>query len=132
MSAWNYPLVTGIDYVATNIAAGNCVLFKPSERAPHVSNVCKELFDKYLDKRFYQVLEGGVETSTALTTSNLIDVIVFTGGTFVGKIIAKNAAENLVPCILELGGKCPTIIDEGVDIENTCKKIALGKFMNAG
>ena len=80
MSSWNYPYTTGLPYVATCIAAGNCVLFKPSERAPNCSRVQKAFFDAFLDPRFYRCLEGEVQTAIKCTAANF-DLIVFTGGT---------------------------------------------------
>jgi len=59
-------------------------------------------------------------------------LICFTGSTEKGKLVAGSAAKNLVPCILELGGKSPTIVDEKADLEYACKKICLGRFINAG
>lgn len=60
LAAWNYAVYTALPFVAAAIAAGNCVVLKPSELAPHSSHVLKELFDKYLDPRFYRCIEGKV------------------------------------------------------------------------
>jgi len=110
MSAWNYPLYLAIPPVAQAIAAGNCVVLKPSELSPHTSNVLVELFTKYLDKECYTVIEGGIKVSEAIIKQKF-DLIIFTGSTQKGKLVAKAAAENLTPCILELGGKSPTVVD---------------------
>ena len=78
--------------------------------APYTSNVLAELFVKYLDTSCYKCCEGGLQVSKSII--NLpFDLIIFTGSPEKGKIIAKAAADNLTPCILELGGKCPTIVD---------------------
>ena len=89
--------------------------------APKNSNMMAKLFDKYLDKRFYRVIEGGIEVAKSITTKPF-DLIIFTGGTEKGKLVAKAAAENLVPCILELGGKSPCIIDGTVDLAKSAKR----------
>lgn len=131
ISAWNYPLYTLIPPAATAIAAGNCVILKPSEMAPATSKVVVELFEKYLDKNCYRVLEGKVEVSKAIIQEKF-DVIVFTGSPEKGKLIAKAAAENLIPCVLELGGKSPTIVDRDANLDNAAMRIVQGRFMNAG
>lgn len=82
---------------------------KPSEIAPATSAVIKQMIDKYLDPDFIRCIEGGVDVAVELNKQKL-DLICFTGSTFVGKIIAGVAAKNLTPCILELGGKCPLVV----------------------
>ena len=131
MSAWNYPLFTLIPPAATAIAAGNCVVVKPSEMAPHTSKVVVELFEKYLDKDCFRVIEGQVEVAKAITREKF-DVIVFTGSPEKGKLVAKAAAENLVPCVLELGGKNPTIVDRDANLDNAAMRIVSSRFINAG
>lgn len=99
IAAWNYSVYTALPFVAAAMAAGNCVVLKPSEMAPHSSHVLKELFDTYLDGRFYKCVEGKVEIAKSL--SNLkFDLILFTGSTTTGKLVAQSAAKNLIPCIL--------------------------------
>jgi aldehyde dehydrogenase (NAD+) len=78
-----------------------------------------------------QVIEGGGPTAAALTNSKF-DLVIFTGSPEKGKLVAKAAAENLTPCILELGGKSPTIVDEGANLENAVLRIAQGRFLNSG
>ena len=91
MSAWNYPVFTALPPVASAIAAGNCVVMKPSELSPCTSNVIKELFDKYLDKECYRCIEGQVETSKAIVQEHW-DLIIFTGSPEKGRLVAKAAA----------------------------------------
>lgn len=131
MSAWNYPVFTALPPVASAIAAGNCVVMKPSELSPCTSNVIKELFDKYLDKECYRCIEGQVETSKAIVQEHW-DLIIFTGSPEKGRLVAKAAAENLTPCILELGGKNPCIVDEDADLENAALRVIQGRFTNSG
>ena len=111
LSAWNYPLYTAIPPVAQAISAGNCVVLKPSELAPFSSNVMKKLFDKYLDNTCYRFIEGKIEIAKSIVTYPW-SLIIFTGSVDKGKLVAKAAAENLTPVMLELGGKSPTIVDK--------------------
>lgn len=69
----------------------------------------KKFIDRYLDQDYIQCIEGGIEVAVELNNQKL-DLICFTGSTFVGKIVAQAAAKNLTRCILELGGKCPAVI----------------------
>jgi aldehyde dehydrogenase (NAD+) len=128
---WNYPVANSVAYVASAIAAGNCCVVKPSELSPHVSNVIAELFDKYMDKDCYRCIEGQVEVAKAICKQNF-DIIIFTGSTDKGKLIAKAAAENLIPCILELGGKSPTVVDRNADLDNAAYRIMQGRYLNCG
>ncbi len=77
---------------------------------PKSSNLIKEVFDKYLDKDCYAVIEGQIEVAKNITKEPW-DLLIFTGSPMKGKLVAQAAAENLVPCILELGGKSPTIVN---------------------
>lgn len=131
ISPWNYPVSTCLPYVATAIAAGNCVVLKPSEVAPYTSKVLSEVFEKYLDRECFRCIEGQVEVAKAIIKEPF-DVIVFTGSTEKGKLVAKAAAEHLTPCILELGGKSPTIVDRNADLDNAAFRIMQGRFINCG
>jgi len=131
VGAWNYPLSLTVPYVASAIAGGNCVIAKASELAPHTSKVLKELFEKYLDKECFRLVEGKAEVAKAITRLPF-DKIVFTGSTEKGKLVAKAAADNLTPCLLELGGKSPTIVDRDCDLNNATLRICQGRFTNAG
>jgi len=74
--------------------------------------------------------EGGAEVAIELTSSKF-DLMVFTGSPQKGKLVAQSAAKNLIPCILELGGKCPFIVDKTASLHYAVKKLT-GKFINAG
>eukprot|EP00178_Gracilaria_changii_P015183 TRINITY_DN4253_c0_g1_i1.p1 TRINITY_DN4253_c0_g1~~TRINITY_DN4253_c0_g1_i1.p1 ORF type:complete len:138 (+),score=10.67 TRINITY_DN4253_c0_g1_i1:118-531(+) len=87
LSAWNYPIFTALPQVATAMAAGNCVVLKPSEIASENSRVLKKLFDKYLDPRFFRCIEGKIEVAKAVTKQPF-DMICFTGSTFTGRLVA--------------------------------------------
>ena len=130
-SAWNYPLVTMLKPVVQCICTGNAAIIKPSEVAPATSAVLKKFVERYLDTDFYQVIEGGIDVAVALNKQKL-DLICFTGSTSVGKIVATAAAANLTPCILELGGKCPVVVDREADLDHATDKLCFSKFQNQG
>ncbi|CAD8170610.1 unnamed protein product [Paramecium pentaurelia] len=131
IGAWNYPIFTCIPQVAQAIGAGNAVVLKPSEMVPHLSNVLAKLITNYLDQSLYRVIEGGVNVAINITKQPF-DLIIFTGGTEKGKLVAKAAAENLVPCILELGGKGPCIIDSSSDLALAGRRVISTKLYNCG
>ena len=131
MGSWNFPLVTTLEPLFDAIAAGNCCIIKPSEISEHTSKVMRDIIEKYLDPECFKVLEGGAEIATALT-SKKFDLICFTGSTMKGKLVAQAAAKNLVPVILELGGKCPVVIDETASLDYAARKIAMARFFNSG
>jgi aldehyde dehydrogenase (NAD+) len=131
IAPWNYPFQLAVSPVVGAIAAGNCVVLKPSELTPHTSSLLAKMFNENFPEEYMTVVEGEVETSTALLKENF-DYIFFTGSTMVGKIVAEAAAKHLTPVTLELGGKSPTIVHEDANIEEVAKRIARGKFANAG
>ena len=116
VGSWNYPFVTTISPMATAIAAGNVVVVKPSEFCPFTSKVIKTLMAMSIDSNSYQCVFGHVKVAIALTSSP-VDKIIFTGSTEKGRLVAAAAAKNLVPCILELGGKSPMIVDKSANLE---------------
>ncbi|XP_055320299.1 aldehyde dehydrogenase, dimeric NADP-preferring isoform X2 [Sitodiplosis mosellana] len=131
LGAWNYPLQLTLLPVAGAIAAGNCVVIKPSEVAPASAKFIAETIPKYLDNDCFHVVCGGVEETTELLKLKF-DYIFYTGSTRVGKIVHAAANRYLTPCTLELGGKSPVYIDGTVNIEMATKRILWGKLMNLG
>jgi aldehyde dehydrogenase (NAD+) len=131
LGPWNYPFQLVLAPAVGAVAAGNCALLKPSELAPATSRLIARLVSKYFPQELLAVVEGGVETAQALLAEKF-DHIFFTGGTAVGRIIARAAAETLTPVTLELGGKSPCIVHHDTDIEVSARRIAWGKFFNAG
>lgn len=131
IGSWNYPIFTTLGPLVNAIAAGNVAIIKPSEISAHTSNMIKRLIFRWLDSSAFIPIEGQVEVAKALT-SKKFDLICFTGSSEKGKLVAGAAAKNLTPCILELGGKSPTIVDESADLEYAVKKISMGRFLNAG
>lgn len=131
IGAWNYPLQLTLVPVAAAIAAGNCVLIKPSEVAAATSKFIAETIPKYLDSECYRVVEGGAKETSEILRQKF-DYIFYTGSGRVGRLIHQACNENLTPCTLELGGKSPCYIDNTVDIPIATKRILWGKFINAG
>jgi aldehyde dehydrogenase (NAD+) len=131
ISPWNYPIQLLLGPVVAALAAGNAVIMKPSELAPATSATFARLVPEYLDARAVAVVEGAVPETTALLEERF-DHIFYTGGARVGRIVAAAAAKHLTPVTLELGGKSPVYVDGTVDVEAAAKRIAWGKFLNAG
>ena len=131
ISPWNYPFQLLFAPAIGAIAAGNTVVLKPSELAPHTAALVNQIITDHFDANVITVIEGGVPETQTLTGLPF-DYIFFTGSTPVGKIIMKAAAEHLTPVTLELGGKSPCIVDSNVNLSVTAKRIVWGKFVNAG
>ncbi len=131
ISPWNYPVQLLFGPLVGAIAAGNAVVLKPSEITPHTSAVLAKHVPDHLDPEAIALIEGGVEETTALLAERF-DHIFYTGNGAVGRIVMEAAAKHLTPVTLELGGKSPCIVDDDVDVEIAARRIAWGKFMNAG
>lgn len=131
IGAWNYPLQLSLLPLVGAIAAGNCAIIKPSELAPHTSQLIAKIISLAFIKEYIAVIEGDVETSKNLLQTKF-DHIFFTGSSATGKIIMAEAAKHLTPVTLELGGKSPCIVDNDVDLEVAARRIVWGKFFNAG
>lgn len=127
ISAWNYPFILSIDPVIGAIAAGNACVLKPSEIAPAMSSLLAKLLPEYVDSTCIKVVEGGAPETTALLDQRW-DKIFYTGSGTVGRIVMAAAAKHLTPVALELGGKCPVIVDSNVDLHVAAKRIAVGKW----
>lgn len=131
ISPWNYPLQLALAPTIGAIAAGNCVIIKPSEFAQATSSLINKMIKETFDPNYITVVEGAQDVSKELL-SNQFDYIFFTGSTAVGKIVMKQASKHLTPVTLELGGKSPVIVDKDADIKLAAKRIVWGKFTNAG
>ncbi|GLT64403.1 hypothetical protein SLA2020_369000 [Shorea laevis] len=127
ISTWNFPFLLSLDPVIGAIAAGNAVVLKPSELAPATSSVLAKLLEKYVDRSAITVVEGAVAETSALLEQKW-DKIFFTGGGRVGRIVLTAAAKHLTPVVLELGGKCPAVVDSNVNIEVAVRRIIAGKW----
>ncbi len=131
IAPWNYPFQLAVAPLIGAIAAGNCAILKPSELTPKTSTVLAKLIQETFPEEYISVVEGAVETSQALLKQSF-DYIFFTGSVRVGKVVMEAAAKNLTPVTLELGGKSPCIVHEDANIKLAAKRIAWGKYMNAG
>ena len=131
ISPWNYPVKNLLGPMLGAMAAGNCMILKPSELAPNTSRVIYEMISSEFNPEYVKVIEGGVPETTTLLKERF-DYILFTGGTEIGRIVYQAAAKHLTPVALELGGKSPTIVDEHIDLTVTARRILWGKFTNAG
>ena len=131
MGAWNFPFQLTLAPLVAAIAAGNCAVIKPSELTEKTSALIAELIPKYLDQEAFVVFEGGKDISTELLARRF-DYVFYTGGEHVGKIVMQAAAKHLTPVTLELGGKSPCIVDKDCDLLVAARRIAWGKWTNAG
>lgn len=131
MSPWNYPVQLCLEPLVGAIMAGNCAVIKPSAYAPHTSAAIARLVGKLFPPEYIAVIEGGRAQNEALLDLNF-DYIFFTGSVAVGRLVMERAAKNLTPVTLELGGKSPCIVDRTADLAVAARRIAFGKFLNAG
>src|SRR5437016_2614804 len=131
ISPWNFPLNLTFGPLVSAIAAGNCVMVKPSEMTPHTSACMKRILAELFEESEVAVIEGDAGVAEALLKKKF-DHIFFTGSPAVGRIVMRAAAEHLTSVTLELGGKSPVIVDRGANLDEAAKKIAWGKALNSG
>ena len=131
MSPWNYPFQLCLEPLTGAIAAGNCAIIKPSAYAPATSRVVAKLVADLFPPEYVTVVEGGRAENTELLEKKF-DYILFTGSVEVGKLVMEKASKHLTPVSLELGGKTPTIVDKTANLKVSAKRIAFGKYINAG
>ncbi|KAJ2227924.1 hypothetical protein H4R99_004521 [Coemansia sp. RSA 1722] len=130
--AWNYPLRLALLPMIGAVAAGNTVVVKPSELAPHAAVAVGHLLTTYMDPAVVRVVQGGVHESTELLAQHF-DHYFFTGSGNVGRIVARAAADRLAGVTLELGGKSPAIVHADVgDLSVAAMRIMWAKLTNAG
>ena len=131
LSPWNYPVQLALVPLVSALAAGNCIVLKPSELAPASAAWLAAHLVEVLDPDAVAVATGGPDVAAALTALPF-DTIFFTGGAAVGRKVLAAAAPNLVPVTLELGGKSPCIVEATADVGVAARRIVWGKFLNAG
>ena len=132
ISPWNYPLAMALDPLIPAIAAGNCVVIKPSEVSTHTSDLLEQLIQQYMDRSCIRTVLGGIPETTALLEQSW-NHIMYTGNGSVGRIVMTAAAKHLTPVTLELGGKSPTYVDKSANIDAAAKRLMFWKYgLNVG
>ncbi|MBV7477594.1 aldehyde dehydrogenase family protein [Pseudomonas sp. PDM31] len=131
LGAWNYPFALVMAPLVAIIAAGNSAIIKPNELQPASSKVIAELISSVFEEQDVAVVEGGIEVAESLQELPF-DHVFFTGSPAVGKRVMVAAAQHLTTVTLELGGKCPAILDSAYDLKEAAAKVVGGRFNNAG
>src|SRR4051812_28169654 len=131
IGTWNYPVQLLLAPLVGALAGGNAAVLKPSEIAAHTSALMADLLPRHLDPEAVAVIQGGADETQALLDERF-DLIFFTGGSRVGQIVLEKAARHLTPVVLELGGKSPCLVDRDASLEVAARRIAWGRFSNAG
>ena len=131
LGPWNFPFQLLFSPLVAAVAAGNCVCLKPSELAPEVSKVLAAIVDETFESGHVTLVEGDVEVAKRLVELDF-DHIFLTGSTEVGRQVMQAAARHLTPVTLELGGKCPCVVASDARLDVAARRIAWGKFLNAG
>ncbi len=131
IGAWNFPFLLLLQPVIAAVAAGCCVLMKPSELAIASQKLLQDLVARYLDSSAIALVTGG-PSETAYILERKFNHIFFTGSSKIARHITAAAAKHLTPTVLELGGQGPAIVTESADVDLAAKRIAYAKFLNAG
>jgi len=130
-SPWNYPAQLAFSPLVAAIAAGNTVILKPSEITKNTEQVVANIIQDAFEKEWVDCILGGPDVSSELLNLD-IDFVFFTGSTEIGKKVDSQLAGRLIPRALELGGKCPCIVNDTTCLKTTASRILTGKFFNAG
>jgi succinate-semialdehyde dehydrogenase/glutarate-semialdehyde dehydrogenase len=132
ISPWNFPFVIPMGDVIAALVTGSAVVLKPSEVTPLIARKAKEIFDATgLPEDLFGVVTGYGSTGAALIEAG-IQKLVFTGGVETGRRVAAACGKELIPCVMELGGKAPLIACADCDLERTARAIVFGGFANCG
>ena len=131
LSPWNYPFKLAMSPLIAALAAGNCVVVKPSELSAHTEKVIRDMITECFDERVVSVVCGGADVAQALLAQKF-DHIFYTGSETAGRAVMSAAAKHATPVTLELGGKSPCVVDEHCNLKKAAKRIVWGKFLNAG
>lgn len=131
IAPWNYPFQLSLMATAAAIAAGNCVILKPSHSTPTCEKLLATIIAEAFPPEQVAVITGGTEIHQPMLAQKY-DFIFYTGGATAGKKVMEAAARNLTPVCLELGGKSPCIVDSTADLEVAAKRIVWGKLVNSG
>jgi aldehyde dehydrogenase (NAD+) len=128
---WNYPVFTPMGSIAYALAAGNAVVFKPSEYTPGVGAWLAATFEEVIGHQVFQVVTGFGETGAALCRSG-VDKLAFTGSAATGRRVMAACAESLTPVLIEAGGKDALIVDADADLDAAADGAVWGACANAG
>eukprot|EP00929_Paragymnodinium_shiwhaense_P113492 TRINITY_DN81789_c0_g1_i1.p1 TRINITY_DN81789_c0_g1~~TRINITY_DN81789_c0_g1_i1.p1 ORF type:complete len:521 (-),score=149.43 TRINITY_DN81789_c0_g1_i1:403-1965(-) len=131
IAPWNFPVELALHPVVAAIAAGNCVVLKPSEVSTNSEAALAKLLPKYFDQSCIRVVTGGPAETQALLKEKY-DHIFYTGNGDVGRIVMKAAAEHLTPTTLELGGKTPVVVDKSAKMDTVIQRLSFAKWSNCG
>ena len=131
ISPWNFPFNLSVVPLVSALGAGNSVVLKPSELTPNCAKLMAEMVSELFEPHEVAVFTGDKEISRGLLELPF-DHIFFTGSPRVGKIVMEHASRHLASVTLELGGKCPVVVDRTADLEDSAEKIVWGKFLNCG
>ena len=131
IAPWNYPFQLLFSPLVGALGAGNTAVLKPSESAPATAELAASLVREAFPEGEV-VLFNGDATITETLLEEPWNYIFFTGSPRVGRLVMSAAAKHLTPLTLELGGKSPAVVDRDADLETAAKRIAWGKFLNAG
>ncbi|MBR9839329.1 MAG: aldehyde dehydrogenase family protein [Rhodobacteraceae bacterium] len=133
LTPWNHPILILVKKLAAALSAGNTVVVKPSELAPITPLLLAEwVVEAGIPNGVINVVTGGAEAGAALVANEHVSHIDLTGGTATGKIVAKAAAERMVPCTLELGGKTPVVVFDSADLDEAVAGALFAGFVAAG
>ena len=131
ISPWNYPVQLLLNPLVGAISSGCTAMLKPSPYAPNVSKTIEDMITETFDSKYIAVVQGNRVVNAELLAQRW-DIIFFTGSPALAKTVMAEAAKNLTPVVLELGGKSPCIIDKTADLATTAKRLAWGKTLNSG
>lgn len=131
VSPWNYPVQLLLNPLVGAISAGCTAILKPSPYVPEVSLAVQEMIEEAFDEKYIAVVQGNRDVNSYLFRQKF-DIIFFTGSPALARKVMAAASENLVPLVLELGGKSPCIIDRDADIKLAARRVAWGKTLNSG
>ncbi|NLY08051.1 MAG: aldehyde dehydrogenase [Spirochaetales bacterium] len=131
MAPWNYPVQLCLEPLCGAIAGGNTAVLKPSAYVPNVSQAMAEIIEETFPAEYITVVQGGRAENNELLDQKF-DYIFFTGSPAVGHLVMEKASKNLTPISLELGGKSPVIIERNADLKLAARRLAFGKYLNAG
>src|SRR5947207_7167922 len=132
ISPWNYPFSIPTGDAVAALMAGNAVIVKPSEYTPIIMEKTRALLEEAgLPRGLFGVVQGKGDVGAEMIRSG-VNMIVFTGSVATGRKVNVAAAEQMIPCVLELGGKDPAIVLPDADLDSAAAKVAWGAFANSG